>query len=329
MSKLYMGGTCSSKRNNEGSGCSGSSGSVVPNTYSSSIDPSVCRSVFADGPSSAFYTLTPSERLLDRFHIRGWLCERLSGQPNPPASTQNRPHRAQPCTAPPRSHCAGPGRYTVVDSDSLCTNTYTGFFFLQNSCNQTGSAVDVDLRVEVTRCSGSCYYSTHFPTWARVSAGIFVGIFILAMLAFAFRRYQQRNQGVVAVTTVQLAPAEGYYTGSAAPAYGPQPGYYNGGAGQPAYAGAWGAQPAGYPPAGGTSGYGGGYGSQPLPAMAPPAPHQPAPMSTVTLGLPSEAEGGSAAAPTGGSNSSFYPPPSSGTAAGSPATGTSGPYPKV
>lgn len=282
MSKLYMGGTCSSKRNNEGSGCGGSSGSGVPNTYSSSIDPSVCRSVFADGPSSAFYTLTPST-----------------------------------------------GRYTVVDSDTLCTNTYTGFFFLQNSCNQTGSAVDVDLRVEVTRYSGSCYYSTHFPTWARVSAGIFVGIFILAMLAFAFRRYQQRNQGVVAVTTVQLAPAEGYYTGSAAPAYGPQPGYYNGGAGQPAYAGAWGAQPAGYPPAGGAIGYGGGYGSQPLPAMAPPAPHQPAPMSTVTLGLPSEAEGGSAAAPTGGSNSSFYPPPSSGTAAGSPATGTSGPYPKV
>ena len=183
--------------------------------------------------------------------------------------------------------------------------------------------------MEVTRYSGSCYYSTSFPTWARVSAGIFVGAFILAMLAFAFRRYQQRNQGVVAVTTVQLAPAEGYYTGSAAPASGLQPGYYNGGAEQPTYAGAWGAQPAGYPPAGGASGYGGGYGSQPLPAMAPPVPHQPAPMSTVTLGMPADAEGGSAAAPTGGSNSSFYPPPSSGTAAGGPATGTSDPYPKV
>ena len=65
ISKLYMGGTCTSERNNKGIGCSSdSNGTVVPNTYSSSIDPSVCLSVFADGPSSALFTLTSRSECL-------------------------------------------------------------------------------------------------------------------------------------------------------------------------------------------------------------------------------------------------------------------------
>ena len=58
ISKVYMAGTCTSERNNRGSGCrSGSNGTVVPNTFSSSIDPAVCRSVFVNGPSGAAITL--------------------------------------------------------------------------------------------------------------------------------------------------------------------------------------------------------------------------------------------------------------------------------
>lgn len=156
---------------------------------------------------------------------------------------------------------------------------------------------------------------------------MFLGIAILFLSAFAFRRYRQRNTNQVPVTAVQMGPAGGYYSGSSAPqgyGGGAQPGvYYNtAGGAPPAYAGAWGAQqPAGYPPSGGgASRYGGmgggggvgGYGSQPLSAMAPPAPHQPAPMTTVTLGMPHD--GDSATGGNGGS--SFYPQPSSGGAAG-------------
>jgi hypothetical protein len=57
ISKLYMGGTCTRERNNEGSGCS-INGTVIPSTCSSNVDPCVCRSVFAHGPSSGVNALT-------------------------------------------------------------------------------------------------------------------------------------------------------------------------------------------------------------------------------------------------------------------------------
>lgn len=55
-----MGGTCSTQRNNEGSGCSGS-GTVLPTTESGATA-ATCQAVFADAPSSALVTpRVPSE----------------------------------------------------------------------------------------------------------------------------------------------------------------------------------------------------------------------------------------------------------------------------
>ena len=74
-----MAGTCTSERNNRGSGCrSGSNGTVVPNTFSSSIDPAVCRSVFVNGPSGASITLAdtgecPCKGFVHRDLVPGWL----------------------------------------------------------------------------------------------------------------------------------------------------------------------------------------------------------------------------------------------------------------
>jgi hypothetical protein len=58
LSSLYMKGTCSSERNNEGTGCSnGISGSEV--------DSNSCEAVFADAPSNALHTPSiPGDRVV-------------------------------------------------------------------------------------------------------------------------------------------------------------------------------------------------------------------------------------------------------------------------
>jgi hypothetical protein len=235
ISKLYMGGTCTSERNNMGSGCSSnSSGTVIPHTYSFSVDPAVCLSVFADGPSSALLTLNPpSECRISSLKCADcgsngaacgdswWESSHLPQRVPSEGGVQST--STHPPTHPPT---AGEGTF---DSGSLCAKTEQGFVFLLNSCNQTGTAVDVDLTIDVAQsgcpaiASGPASLSgpasvsgtARFPDWAILvlAVGISFGLpFVCCALACICNGCKPRKQEVppvLAGSTAQLTPRAG------------------------------------------------------------------------------------------------------------------------
>ncbi|KAL4459162.1 hypothetical protein ABPG75_014027 [Micractinium tetrahymenae] len=238
ISSLYVSGTCSSLRNNNGQGCGGAVGTTVGGSNSS------CQTVVQDASNSWWRTVYP----------------------NAPSTT-------------------------LFDNGSLCAGSSTGYFYIHNTCNATFT-FDVTLQIwTYSSCSGS-----GFPTWARITIGIIVGIVAMVILATAFRRCSRGRRpppSVVQMAAPQQAPPGGYYAG--APAGYPPPGPAGYPPSQPysqpsGYAGAWGAAPpapGGYGAAGyGAGGYGAaGYGQHPVAAQAP---YYPPPMTTVVLGAPEE-----------------------------------------
>ena len=228
------------------------------------------------------------------------------------------PKYLHPPTHPPT---AGEGTF---DSGSLCAKTEQGFVFLLNSCNQTGTAFAVDLKVNVEKGGCSDNFWVIFLSVAAGIVGLMLLLYILPCLCGRCMRCKKKRQvapPVVEGSTVELGPSSGPRwtaapSGSAAerrppPVSLPQPA-------------ARAAATRVRPPAGSAS----ASSIQSLSARPPLASDQPAPTATMTYGLLADAPNGDSAAPI--HSSSVHPVPSGGAAAGRPATASrSKPYPKA
>ena len=175
-----MGGTCTSERNNEGSGCS-INGTVIPNTYSSSIDPAVCRSVFAYGPRNDVNALTHLGKCpACCMHCKVWdrqgllagiMLERAAHIPTT-SSVRSL------LTFPTFPRPAGDGR---SDSGSLCARSSLAFVFLLNNCNETDTAVNFDLKFNV-ETQGDCPTPlAELPWYFRLPMYFFLTIAVAAI----------------------------------------------------------------------------------------------------------------------------------------------------